>query len=212
MDEAVRKLVKDTVTKHKRIIFNGNGYTDEWVAEAEKRGLPNLKSTPDAMPALIADKNKKMFIKHGIYSESELESRYEIRIENYTKTVHIEALTLKDMIQKQFAPALMEYIDDVTQSALAKQELGIEGAVSVQKELIGEMTGYYTDVTAATKKLSEDIDKAESMVPDIEQAKFYHDTILSDMDEIRKVADKAEPLIPEGYLPYPTYEQILFYV
>ncbi len=212
MDEAVHKLVKETVTAHKRIIFNGNGYTDEWVEEAQKRGLYNLKSTPDAMPALIADKNVKMFIKHNIYSETELQSRYEIRIENYTKTLHIEALTLVDMIQKQFAPALMDYIDDLTQSALSKKELGIEAAAATQKELITKLAGYYEDVMKATGKLSEDIEKAEGMEADIEQAKFYHDVLVADMEKVREHADLAEPLIPEGYLPYPTYEQILFYV
>ncbi|MCR5830874.1 MAG: glutamine synthetase III [Lachnospiraceae bacterium] len=212
MDEAVKKLVKETITKHKRIIFNGNGYTDEWVKEAEKRGLFNLKSTPDAMPALIADKNVKMFTKHHIYSETELQSRYEIRIENYTKTLHIEALTLQDMVQKQFAPSLMDYIDDLTQSALAKKELGIKAASATQKDLIEKLSEYYDEVIKATEKLAKDVDKAESMDPDIEQAKFYHDVIVTDMEEIRKTADLAEPLIPEGYLPYPTYEQILFYV
>ncbi len=212
MDEAVHKLVKETIIKHKRIIFNGNGYTDEWVAEAEKRGLFNLKSTPDAMPALIAEKNVKMFTKHHIYSETELQSRYEIRIENYTKTLHIEVLTLKDMIQKQFAPSLMDYIDDLTQSALSKKELGIEAAAGTQKELITKLAGYYETVVKATEKLSADIEKAEGMECDINQAKFYHDVLVADMEEIRKTADMAEPLIPEGYLPYPTYEQILFYV
>ena len=212
MDEAVHKLVKDTIKKHKRIIFNGNGYTDEWVKEAEKRGLYNLKSTPDAMPALIAEKNVKMFTKHHIYSETELQSRYEIRIENYTKTLHIEALTLKDMIQKQFAPSLMDYIDDLTQSALAKKELGVKAAATTQKALIEKLSGYYDEVVKATEKLSKDTDKAEAMDCDIKQAKFYHDTVVADMEAIRKIADAAEPLIPEGYLPYPTYEQILFYV
>ncbi|MCR5651972.1 MAG: glutamine synthetase III [Lachnospiraceae bacterium] len=212
MDEAVHKLVKDTIIKHKRVIFNGNGYTEEWVKEAEARGLFNLKSTPDAMGALIAEKNKKMFIKHGIYTETELQSRYEIRIENYTKTLHIEALTLKDMIQKQFAPALMGYIDDLTQSALSKKELGIEEAAETQKDLIKRLAGLYDKVVKTTVNLSVDVMKAESMEPDIDQARFYHDTVLADMEEIRKYADEAEPLIPEGYLPYPTYEQILFYV
>ena len=109
MDDAVHKLVKETIIKHKRIIFNGNGYAPEWVEEAEKRGLYNLRSTPDAMPAFIAEKNVKLFTKHNIYSETELHSRYEIRIENYTKTLHIEALTLKDMILKQFAPSVVAY-------------------------------------------------------------------------------------------------------
>ncbi len=211
-EKAVHDLVRDTIIKHKRVIFNGNGYTDEWVAEAEKRGLYNLKATPDVMPVFIADKNVKLFTKHHIYSETELHSRYEIRIENYTKTLHIEALTLKDMVLKQFAPALMEYIDELTSSALTKKELGIEAAVATQTKLINELSGYYEKVIAATDKLIDDIDKAKKMECDINQAKFYHDTVLKDMEEVRVYADKAEPLIPEGYLPYPTYEQILFYV
>ncbi len=212
MDDAVHRLVKETILKHKRVIFNGNGYTDEWVQEAEKRGLFNLKSTPDAMPALIAEKNKKMFIKHHVYTETELQSRYEIRIENYTKTLHIEALTLKDMVQKQFAPALMDYIDDLSQSVLTKKEIGIEEAAETQRDLIKKLAGLYDSVVKATVKLTEDVEKAEAMEANIDQAKFYHDTVLADMDEVRKYADEAEPIIPEGYLPYPTYEQILFYV
>ena len=212
MDEAVHALVKDTIIKHKRIIFNGNGYTEEWVKEAEKRGLYNLRSTPDAMPALIAEKNVKMFIKHGIYSKTELDSRYEIRIENYTKTLHIEALTLKDMILKQFAPALISYVDDLTESVLKRKQLGIDKGCESQTELIGRLSGYYDEIIHLTDKLSEDTEKAEGMEADIEQAKFYHDTVLADMDEIRKIADTAEPLLPEGYLPYPTYEEMLFYV
>ncbi len=212
MDAAVHKLVKDTIVKHKKVIFNGNGYTQEWVDEAEKRGLYNLKSTPDAMPALIAEKNRKMFIKHHIYSETELQSRYEIRIENYTKTLHIEALTLKDMILKQFAPALLAYIDELTSSVLARKELGIKAAVETETELIEKLAGYYDAVIRETKKLSDDVDNADNMECDINQARFYHDIVLADMNEIRKYADEAEPLIPEGYLPYPTYEQMLFYV
>ena len=212
MDDAVHKLVKDTVIRHKRIIFNGNGYTQEWVDEAAKRGLYNLKSTPDAMGALIAEKNVKMFIKHGIYSETELHSRYEIRIENYTKTLHIEALTLKDMVLKQFAPSLSAYIDDLTESVLSRKQLGIDAGCETQTDLIKKLAGYYDEVIKATKKLSEDTEKAESMEADIEQAKFYHDVVLSDMDEVRKSADAAEPLLPEGYLPYPTYEEMLFYI
>ncbi|MCR4866220.1 MAG: glutamine synthetase III [Lachnospiraceae bacterium] len=212
LDEAIHKLVKDTIIKHKRVIFNGNGYTQEWVDEAERRGLFNLKSTPDAMPALIAEKNKKLFAKHHIYSETELESRYEIRIENYTKTIHIEALTLEDMVLKQFAPALMKYIDELTQSALSKKQLGIDPAVSTQTELIKKLSSYYEDVIKATDKLANDVAAAEAMEADINQAKFYHDTVIADMEEVRKYADMAEPLIPEEYLPYPTYEQMLFYV
>ncbi|MBR4183974.1 MAG: glutamine synthetase III [Lachnospiraceae bacterium] len=212
MDEAVHNLVKDTIIKHKRIIFNGNGYAQEWVEESEKRGLYNLKSTPDAMPVLIADKNVKLFTKHHIYSETELHSRYEIRIENYTKTVHIEALTLKDMVLKQFAPALNAYIDDLTESVLSKKQIGVEAGCKVQTEHINKLSGYYENVYSATEKLSADIEKAENMEQNLDQAKFYHDVVLSDMEEIRKYADAAEPLLPEGYLPYPTYEELLFYI
>ena len=212
MDEAVHNLVKDTIIKHKRIIFNGNGYAQEWVEESEKRGLYNLKSTPDAMPVLIADKNVKLFTKHHIYSETELHSRYEIRIENYTKTVHIEALTLKDMVLKQFAPALNAYIDDLTESVLSKKQIGVEAGCKVQTEQINKLSGYYENVYSATEKLSADIEKAENMEQNLDQAKFYHDVVLSDMEEIRKYADAAEPLLPEGYLPYPTYEELLFYI
>ncbi len=212
LDEAVHALVKDTIIRHKRVIFNGNGYTEEWVKEAEKRGLYNLKSTPDAMGALIAEKNVKMFVRHQIYSETELHSRYEIRIENYVKTLHIEALTLKDMILKQFTPALLGYIDDLTSSVLSRKQLGLETGTGVQTALIQKLSGLYEEIVRATEKLGEDTAKAEGMEQDIEQARFYHDVVLSDMDEIRKAADEAEPLLPEGYLPYPTYEQILYYV
>lgn len=212
MDDAVHKLVKETIIKHKRVIFNGNGYAPEWVEEAEKRGLYNLKSTPDAMPAFIAEKNVKLFTKHNIYSETELHSRYEIRIENYTKTLHIEALTLKDMILKQFAPSVVAYTDDLTDSVLKKKQLGVEAGCDTQADLIKKLSGYYDNMMKATAKLSEDTDKAESMELNIDQAKFYHDVVLADMEEIRKYADAAEPLLPEEYLPYPTYEQMLFYV
>ncbi len=212
MDDAVHKLVKETIIKHKRVIFNGNGYAPEWVEEAEKRGLYNLKSTPDAMPAFIAEKNVKLFTKHNIYSETELHSRYEIRIENYTKTLHIEALTLKDMILKQFAPSVVAYTDDLTDSVLKKKQLGVEAGCDTQTDLIKKLSGYYDNMIKATAKLSEDTDKAESMELNIDQAKFYHDVVLADMEEIRKYADAAEPLLPEEYLPYPTYEQMLFYV
>ena len=116
------------------------------------------------------------------------------------------------MVVKQFAPSLSDYIDDLTQSALSKKELGIKAATGAQTELIEKLAGFYDEVITATKKLSEDTAKAEQMEADLDQAKFYHDVVIADMDAVRAVADAAEPLIPEGYLPYPTYEQILFYV
>lgn len=212
MDDAVHALVKETVIKHKRVLFNGNGYTDEWVEEAAARGLYNLKSTPDALPAFIAPKNKELFIKHGIYTDTEIDARYEIRLENYTKTLHIETLTLQDMIYKQFAPALLSYIDDLTASVLSRKQLGISAGIAPVEALITKLSGLYEQVIVATDKLAADTVTAEGIEDALAQAQYYHDTILADMEEIRSYADAAEPMIPEEYLPYPTYEQMLFYV
>ncbi len=212
LDEAVHALVKDTIIKHKRVIFNGNGYTQEWVDEAAKRGLYNLKSTPEALPSFIADKNVALFTKHHIYSETEIKSRYEIRLENYTKTLHIETLTLQDMVYKQFAPALLNYIDDLTSSVLAKKEIGIAAGSATLEKTITKLSDLYEKVVLATDKLAEDTDKAEAIADAQEQATFYHEVVMADMEEVRGYADAAEPMIPDGYLPYPTYEQMLFYV
>ncbi len=212
LPEAIHELVKDTVIKHKRVIFNGNGYTDEWVEEAAKRGLYNLKSTPEALPSFVAEKNVALFTKHHIYSETELTSRYEINLENYTKTLHIETLTLQDMIYKQFAPALLKYIDTLTASIIAKKQIGISAGCAPVQSTIEKLSALYEQIILATDKLAEDTDKAEAIADGQEQATFYHDVVLADMEAVRKAADQAEPMIPEGYLPYPTYEQMLFYV
>jgi len=212
IDETVHGIVKDTIIKHKRVIFNGNGYTQEWVDEAAKRGLYNLKSTPEALPSFIAKKNIELFTKHHIYSETEINSRYEISLENYTKTLHIETLTLQDMVYKQFAPALLKYVDDLTASVIAKKQIGITAAVSTLEASITKLSDLYEKVIVATDKLAADTEKAEAIADAQEQATFYHDVVLADMDEVRTYADAAEPQLPDGYLPYPTYEQILFYV
>ncbi len=211
LQNAVNALVKKTILEHKKIIFNGNGYTDEWVAEAEKRGLYNLKSTPDVLPYFVADKNVKLFTEHHIYTESEINSRYEILLENYSKTLHIEAKTLQSMIVKEFLPALLDYTGVLTSAYQTKSEaLGIKS--SAEAKLITKLSGYYDDLTEKTDKLVEDIAKAEAIEDMLEAAKFYHDTILTDMDDIRSVADTAEELLPDDFLPYPSYEKLLFYV
>ncbi|MCR5002677.1 MAG: glutamine synthetase III [Lachnospiraceae bacterium] len=212
MEAAVHELVKESVKAHERVIFNGNGYTDEWVKEAEKRGLYNLKSTPDALPAFIADKNKTLFEKHHIFTESELESRYEILLENYSKTIHIESLTLKDMVLTQFLPAVGEYADQLTASVTAKSALDSHLGSKADMKLIRMLSDGYDKLFDLVSKLSEDTDKAEAMDDALEQAKFYHDTIIADMEQIRKVADPLEGYLPDGVLPYPKYEEILFYV
>ena len=210
MDDAVYELVRETLKEHKRIIFNGNGYTDEWVKEAEKRGLYNLKSTPEVLPRLKDKKNIDLFTKFGVYSEVELESRYEILLENYSKTIHIEALTLKDMLEKQFMPALLKYTDVLSASVISKKTLGV--TVKSEEKQLKKLSGLYESVYELTDVLAGDISKGEGFTDLLEQAEFYHDTVFDDMGKVRAVADEAEPLIPEELMPYPTYEQMLFYV
>jgi len=210
MSDAVHELVKETVKEHKRIIFNGNGYTDEWVEEAAKRGLYNLKSTPEVLPVFKADKNVALFTKHGVYSETEIESRYEILLENYTKTLHIETLTLQDMVVKQLLPSVLTYTDTLTSSVIAKKQVGVPTAS--EEKLLAKLCGYYESVSELTETLKADTLKAEAISDALEQATFYHDTVFADMAKVREVADEVEPYIPEDVLPYPTYEQMLFYV
>ena len=212
MEAAVHELVKESIMAHERVIFNGNGYTDEWVKEAEKRGLYNLKSTPDALPAFIADKNKELFKKHHIFTESELESRYEILLENYSKTIHIESLTIKDMVLTQFLPAVGEYADQLTASVTARSALDSHIGCKADMKLIRLLSDGYDKLFDLVGQLNEDTDKAEAMGDSLAQAKFYHDTIITDMEQIRKVADSLEIYLPDGVLPYPKYEEILFYV
>ena len=212
MDETVHALLKKAIVDHKRVIFNGNGYTDEWVAEAEKRGLYNYKSTPDVLPVFIEDKNVKLFTKHHIFTESEIRSRYEILLENYSKTIHIEAKTMLDMVNHQFLPALMKTIDDTLTVANKKKAFDEALTCKAEKSIIGKLSAAYDDIYDAVQILAADTAKAEAMEDGLELAKFYQATILEDMGKVRSLADEAEELIPEGTLPYPGYADILFYV
>lgn len=211
MDAAVHELVKRAILKHKKVIFNGNGYTDEWVAEAKKRGLFNLKSTPEALPTFIADKNVALFTKHHIFTKTEIFSRYEILLENYCKTLHIEAKTMQDMIRRDFLPALMAYTDEITCSISGKKAVA-DLPCTAERRLLEKLSGYYEDIYNAEETLEADTKAAEGMEDLQAAAAFYHETILSDMAAIRKIADAAEEYLPDDFLPYPNYEQLLFSV
>ena len=211
METAIHELLKRSILKHKKVIFNGNGYTDEWLDEAQRRGLYNLKSTPDALPAFINKKNIDLFISHHIFTESEIYSRYEILLENYSKTLHIEAKTLRDMVECQFLPSLMKYTDQLVTSIKGKQSVAALPC-KAETSLLTKLSLAYDELYTLTEKLKEDTLTAEKMEEPLETARFYHDTILPDMDEIRKVADEAETLLPDELLPYPAYEQLLFSV
>ncbi|MCR5774357.1 MAG: glutamine synthetase III [Lachnospiraceae bacterium] len=209
-DEAIDELLRDLLKQHKRVIFNGNGYSDEWVEEAEKRGLYNLKSLPDAMPHLLSEKVRELFKKHEVLSDAELESRYEIFLENYNKEIHIEALTLQEMIRKDFTQGLVSYMKDVTNEALKKKQLLPTLPISYESDIINTLDDTSEIIGNKIHQLRDDTERAEKITDPLEAARFYHDIILRDMEELRTFVDKAEKIIPDGYLPYPTYGQILF--
>ena len=212
LDSAIHKLLKDTFTDHARIIFNGNGYTDEWLAEAKKRGLPNLKSTPEALPHLIAEKNIELFTKHHVLTKEELFSRYEILLEDYVKTIHIEAKTMEEMVQKDFLPSLFSYVNDLACTGSTKKELVPGITTKAEEKLITKLSGLADTISDELDTLKDMIGTAEGMDDYLKAGTYYHDTILAEMETIRLAVNDAEVLIPEDYLPYPTYDALLFYI
>lgn len=212
LDLAIHKLLKDTFTDHERIIFNGNGYTDEWLAEAEKRGLPNFKSTPEALPHFIDEKNIELFTKHEVFTKEELFSRYEILLEDYVKTLHIEAKTMEEMVQKDFLPPLFSYVNDLACTGSSKKELVPGITTKAEEKLITKLSGLADVISDELDTLKDMIGTAEGMDDYLKAGTYYHDTILTEMEKIRLVVNDAEVLIPEDYLPYPTYDALLFYI
>ena len=210
LDEAVHKLLREMLSKHKRILFNGNGYTEEWVEEAARRGLANLASLPDAMPHFISEKSLDLFTKHGIFTKEEVFSRYEILLENYAKTIHIEALTLMEMVRKDFTTGLVRYMKDVTTEALKKRDLLPNSKCSYESDILKTLDETSEQILLAMEALAADTAKAEGIEDILEQAKFYQETVLAEMEALRSWTDKAEAIIPDEYLPYPTYEKMLF--
>ena len=211
MESAVHALLKKTIEEHKRIIFNGNGYTDEWLEEAEKRGLYNLKTTPDALPHFIAEKNIALFTKHGIFTREELFSRYEIWLENYYKTINIESNTLAEMIQKQVIPSVYTYVEKLADTAAAKKSVVADISVASEAALISKLSTLADTMAKDLETLKADTAKALASSDDVLAcSKAYQETVLEDMETLRKSADEAEALIPDELLPYPTYDELLF--
>lgn len=206
-DAAVVELVRETVIAHKRIIFNGDGYTDAWVEEAKSRGLLNLKSTPEALPYMVKEKNISLFVKHGIFTEAEVRSRLEISLENYSKAIRIEALAMLDMLFKDILPAAALYTADLTAAAKSKKELGIAG--SFETELASKIATLSSLLYTNAEKLKAglgDVVKTSAQA----EADYYHDVILKDMGALREAGDELEKLMGGKYLPYPTYSELLF--
>ena len=211
MESAVHALLKKTIEDHKRIIFNGNGYTDEWVEEAEKRGLYNLKTTPDALPHFVDEKNIELFTKHGIFTKEELFSRYEIWLENYYKTINIESNTLAEMIQKQVIPSVFTYVEKLADTAAVKKSVVADVSVASEAALISKLSTLADTMTKDLETLKADTAKALAASDDVLAcAKAYQENVLSAMETLRKSADEAEALIPDELLPYPTYDELLF--
>lgn len=207
---SLHDLLVKTIKKHKRVIFNGNGYGDEWKKEAEERGLPNFNSTVDVLPCLTEPKNVELFTKFGVYSEVELHSRKEILLENYSKTINIEALTAADMAKTEILPAVMRFGKDICDIAASKKAVGIEPVVEMATAT------KVNDLTAALSEkatqLSDAILKAQAMTGAESMARAYHDEVFALMQSLRAVADELETIVGEEYWPYPTYDELLFNV
>ena len=212
MESAVHELLKKTIKEHKRIIFNGNGYTDEWIEEAEKRGLYNLVSTPDALPHFVDEKNEKLLTSHHIFTHAELHSRYEIKLENYVKTLHIEAGTMVEIIQKDLLPAVTTYMEKLAQTAALKKSVVPDISVSAEAALLTRLTELSETMVKDLERLKEDTAMAEYEVGKdlLKSAKLYQSVVLTDMEKVSVSADAAEALIPDSILPYPTYGKLLF--
>ena len=210
-DTALHELIKRTIKDHKRIIFNGNGYDDEWIKEAtEKRGLLNLRTTPDCMPCLLSKKNVEMLTRHKVFSETELKSRYEIMLENYTKTVNIEALTMADMAKKQIIPAVEGYTKELSDAVTSKKAACPELTCGYEKEMIKKLSVLTDQMASRTSELEAITMKLQTMGDVLSEAELIRDEVLPKMSELRAVADEAETITPEKEWPFPTYGDLLF--
>ena len=209
-DTDLHELIKDTIKEHRRIIFNGNGYGDEWMAEAEKRGLSNLKTTADCMPKLLDKKNADMLIKQSVFTKAELESRCDIMLENYVKTVNIEALTMADMARKEILPAIEAYVSSLAKTALRKKELSESISSQYEKDVISKLSSMADLIYSRTGELEEATSKLKTVEDIQEQANYIRDEILPNMSADRVVADEAETITDSKFLPFPTYGDLLF--
>ena len=209
-DEAVHDLIKKYATEHQRVVFNGNGYSDAWVAEAEKRGLPNIRSMVEAIPALTTEKAVSMFEKFKVFTKAELESRAEIKFESYAKAINIEARTMIDMASKQIIPAIIKYTKDLADTVVIVKEAGADA--SVQADLLAEVSGLLTETKKALEALKVVTDQAAAMEEGEDQARFYHFDVVPAMEALRAPVDKLEMIVDKEAWPMPSYGDLIFEV
>ena len=204
-------LIRDTIRRHKRIIFNGNGYDDAWIREAtEERGLLNLRTTPDAMPYFLAAKNVRLFATHRVYTEKEMKSRYEIILENYCKTIRIEAATMVDMVYKQILPAISAYTKEIAETGAAKKALFDGMDTSYEVETARTLSGLTTAIAGSVRKLEEELAGLDEITDVTNLAFTIKDRVIAAMNELRASVDAAEHITAAKYWPYPTYSELLF--
>ena len=213
LNAAIASLLSETVKDHKRIIFNGNNYSDEWVAEAESRGLLNLKSTVECIPTFLKDKNVAVFVKHGVLSKSEIESRYEILLENYIKTVNIEALTMISLAKTEILPAAFAFSKDLSDTINSVKATGMSVEVSAQSSVLKELSPVLSSFASNINALKKALEKANAENSSaLKQAETFHKTVIPAMEALRTDADKLETIIPSTSYPFPTYGDLLFNV
>ncbi len=209
-DSEVTAIIRESIIKHKRIIFNGDGYSEDWQAEAQKRGLLNLPSTVDAVPRLSSDENIALFERHKVLSRAEIISRVDILLENYSKTVHIEALTMIDMMNRDVIPAITAYTDRLCKTVYDKKRISESIDSSVEKELISRLSAANTEIYHLTADLKMAVSKAEKIEDMTEKSRFHHDSVIRLMEDIRCYADSAESVVSKDCWPYPSYGDLLF--
>ncbi len=207
-----RELLKNSLQEHKRVVFNGNNYSDEWVEEAKHRGLPNLRTTPEAFEVYASQKNMDLMEKHGIYSAAEMKAREEIHLEEYSKTINIEALTMLSMVKRQITPAVLNYIKDLTAVLSQKKALGDLIDSTGEETQLSTISKLYSSMIKKIDTLDRVVVEAQDVDDALAQAKFYLEKVIAAMESLRATADELETMVGEKYWPYPIYEDLLFYV
>ena len=208
-DAAVIDIIRKSYSAHKRIVFNGNNYSDEWIKEAEKRGLLNLKTTVDALPYYLEKKNFDLFVRHGVLTETEVKSRYEIQLDTYVKIIEVEAKTMLNMARREILPAAVGYSDELANGLAAKASIGLDIEKTADKRLIDRLLKLNDKLLKAIEKLEKDVKASANKKDSLEVAEYHRDVIIPDMDKLRAISDELETLVDKAYWSFPTYTEIL---